>query len=305
MSVIQGWMKHIRKQIIDHIRPGRDEQELLAVLGRAEAVQSDAQRSMLEQLIEFHDTRVREVMVPRSEIHAVEAQDSLADIEQVMLTHGISRLPVMDGDIDHVLGVVHVQDVVKARLSGETPALATLLRPCLRVLELEQVSGLLSEMRQHSCRIAIVLDEYGGTAGLISLADLLVEIIGEIGEDGEDEESELETLADGSYMVLARMHIEELAEALGIQLPQGDYDTVGGWLTAHLGRIPKVGEQLKVRGLQIQIIEADPRRISKLRIQQLTKNSAKDLNTKSSDSYQSKPDQVITTARQSDLDTKA
>jgi len=305
MSVIQGWMKHIRKQIIDHIRPGRDQQELLAVLGRAEAVQSDAQRSMLEQLIEFHDTRVREVMVPRSEIHAVEAQDSLADIEQVMLTHGISRLPVMDGDIDHVLGVVHVQDVVKARLSGETPALATLLRPCLRVLELEQVSGLLSEMRQHSCRIAIVLDEYGGTAGLISLADLLVEIIGEIGEDGEDEESELETLADGSYMVLARMHIEELAEALGIQLPLGDYDTVGGWLTAHLGRIPKVGEQLKVRGLQIQIIEADPRRISKLRIQQLTKNSAKDLNTKSSDSYQSKPDQVISTARQSDLNTKA
>ncbi|RLL54790.1 HlyC/CorC family transporter [Mariprofundus sp. EBB-1] len=305
MSVIQGWMKHIRKQIIDHIRPGRDEQELLAVLGRAEAVQSDAQRSMLEQLIEFHDTRVREVMVPRSEIHAVEAQDSLADIEQVMLTHGISRLPVMDGDIDHVLGVVHVQDVVKARLSGEAPALATLLRPCLRVLELEQVSGLLSEMRQHSCRIAIVLDEYGGTAGLISLADLLVEIIGEIGEDGEDEESELETLADGSYMVLARMHIEELAEALGIQLPQGDYDTVGGWLTAHLGRIPKVGEQLKVRGLQIQIIEADPRRISKLRIQQLTKSSAKELNTKSTDSYRFKADQVITTARQSDLDTKA
>jgi len=305
MSAFQGWMQNIRKQIIDHIRPGRDEQELLAVLGRAEAVQSDAQRSMLEQLIEFHDTRVREVMVPRSAIHAVEAQDSLAEIEQVMLTHGISRLPVMDGDIDHVLGVVHVQDVVKARISGETPALATLLRPCLRVLELEQVSGLLSEMREHSCRIAIVLDEYGGTAGLISLADLLVEIIGEIGEDGEEEESELETLADGSYMVLARMHIEELAEALGVQLPQGDYDTVGGWLTAHLGRIPKVGEQLTVRGLQINIIEADPRRISKLRIQHLTKGSSKHLKPESSGSNLSKPDQVKATPQQSDHDRKA
>ncbi len=296
MSAFQSWMKSIRKQMIDHIRPGRDEQELLAVLGRAEAVQSDAQRSMLEQLIEFHDTRVREVMIPRSAIHAVEAKDSLAEIEQVMLTHGISRLPVMDGDIDHVLGVVHVQDIVKARISGETPALAALLHPCLRVLELEQVSGLLSEMREHSCRIAIVLDEYGGTAGLITLADLVVEIIGDIGEDGEEEESELETLADGSYMALARMHIEELAEGLDVELPQGDYDTVGGWLTAHLGRIPKIGEQVKVQGFQIHIIEADPRRISKVRIQRLT-NQAR--------SNKLISDQIKSDSQQSDHDTKA
>ncbi len=276
MSVVQSWMKSMRKLLIEHLRPGRDEQELLSVLGRAEAVQSDAQRSMLEQLIDFHDTRVREVMIPRSKIHAVGLEDSLANIEQVMLEHGISRLPVMDGDIDHVLGVVHVQDVVKARIKGEKPALKTLLRPCLRVLELEQVSGLLSEMREHSCRIAIVLDEYGGTAGLISLADLIVNIIGEIGEDGEEEESELDSLPDGSYMVQARMHIEELAEELDITLPQGDYDTVGGWLMAHLGRIPQVGEQVNILTLKIQVIEADPRRINKVRIQRRSSKPASD-----------------------------
>jgi len=311
MSAFQGWMKSIRKQIIEHIRPGRDAQELLAILGRAEAVQSDAQRSMLEQLINFHDTRVREVMVPRSAIYAVEAQDSLAEIEQVMLTHGISRLPVMDGDIDHVLGVVHVQDIVKARIGGETPDLATLLRPCLRVLELQQVAGLLSEMREHSCRIAIVLDEYGGTAGLITLADLIVEIIGEIGEDGEEEESELDSLADGSYMVQARMHIEELAEGLGLQLPQGDYDTVGGWLTSHLGRIPQEGEQVTVQGLQVHIIEADPRRISKVRIQHLMNQSrSSQVKSDSSSSAHCKPDratpeQIKSAPNQSDHDTKA
>ncbi|MBL4774928.1 MAG: CBS domain-containing protein [Mariprofundus sp.] len=266
MNIAQRWLKNMRQVMLERLRPGRDEPELLAILGRAEAVQSDAQRTMLEQLIEFHDTRVREVMIPRSAIHAVEAQDSLADIEQAMLQQGVSRLPVMNGDIDHVLGVVHVRDVVKARLAGQTPALTSLLHPCLRVLELEQVSGLLSEMREHSCRIAIVLDEYGGTAGLITLSDLVREIIGEIGEDGEEEESELNALADGSFMVQARMHIEELAEGLDIALPQGDYDTVGGWLTARLGRIPQAGEQVKLAGLQIQIIEADPRRISKLRI---------------------------------------
>jgi len=267
MSMVQNWMHSLRKLLIEHLRPGRDEQELLAVLGRAEAVQSDDQRSMLEHMVELHDMRVREVMVPRSEIHAVAADISLAEIEKAMIEKGVSRMPVMDGDIDHVLGVIHVRDVVMARIHGESPDLKTLLRPCLRVLELEQISGLLSEMREHACQIAIVLDEYGGTAGLITLPDLVREIIGEIGEDGESEESELHVQGDGSFIVQARMHIEELAEALDMPLPQGDYDTVGGWLTAHLGRIPKHGERIALEGLQIRVLEADPRRISKVRIQ--------------------------------------
>ena len=267
MSLVQHWMGRCRKLLIEYLRPGRDEQELLSVIGRAEAVLSDDQRSMLEQLIEMHDMRVRELMVPRSEIHAVSADASLAEIEQAMIEKGVSRMPVIDGDIDHVLGIVHVRDIVLARLKGEAPALTALLRPCLRVLELEQVSGLLSEMREHSCRIAIVLDEYGGTAGLITLPDLVREITGEIGEDGKEEESELHPLGDGGYMVQARMHIEELAEALEIKLPEGDYDTVGGWLTAHLGRIPHNGEQISLEGLHIQVVDADPRRINRVRIQ--------------------------------------
>jgi len=274
MNIMQLGLRRLRTLLIEKMRPGRDEQELLDVIGRAEAVLSDDQRSMLEQLIEMHDMRVRELMVPRSEIHAVSADDSLADIEKAMIEKGVSRMPVMDGDIDHVLGIVHVRDIVMARIKDETPALATLLRPCLRVLELEQVSGLLSEMREHSCQIAMVLDEYGGTAGLITLPDLVREITGEIGEDGEAEEGELYPLSDGSYMVQARMHIEELGEALDMPLPQGDYDTVGGWLTAHLGRIPHNGELIRLEGLQIQVVEADPRRVSRVRIQRNSDNKA-------------------------------
>ncbi|MDQ6983007.1 MAG: hemolysin family protein [Mariprofundus sp.] len=274
MSMIQNWTHGLRKLLIERLRPGRDEQELLAVLGRAEAVQSDDQRSMLEQMIELHDMRVREIMVPRSEIHAVAADTSLADIEKAMIEKGVSRMPVMDGDIDHVVGVIHVRDVITARIHGKASDVKTLLRPCLRVLELEQVSGLLSEMREHSCQIAIVLDEYGGAAGLITLPDLVREIIGEIGEDGKEEESELNSLDDGSFIVQARMHIEELSETLDIQLPQGDYDTVGGWLTAYLGRIPKHGEKIVLEGLQIQVLEGDPRRITKVRIQRQVNHSA-------------------------------
>ncbi len=267
MSLAQHWMGRCRKLLIEYLRPGRDEAELLSVIRRAEAVLSDDQRSMLEQLIEMHDMRVRELMVPRSAIHAVGVETSLADVEKTMIEKGVSRMPVMDGDIDHVLGIVHVRDIVMARIKGENSALTALLRPCLRVLELEQVSGLLSEMREHSCQIAMVLDEYGGTAGFITLPDLVREITGEIGEDGEAEEGELQPLADGNYLVQARMHIEELGEALDMQLPEGDYDTVGGWLTAHLGRIPHNGEQISLDGLHIQVMDADPRRINRVRIQ--------------------------------------
>ena len=266
MNPVQRGMARLRRFLIRQLRPGRDQAELLEIIRRAETLQSDDQRNMLEQLVDIHDMRVRELMIPRSEIHAVPAGATLADIEQLMIEKGVSRMPVLDGDIDHVLGIVHVRDLARARIRGEVPALTALLRPCLRVLELEQVSALLAEMREQACRIAIVLDEYGGTAGLITLPDLMREITGEIGEDGRAEEREIVDQGDGSYIVQARMHIEELAEALNITLPDGDYDTVGGWLTSHLGRIPHSGEMIELNSLQIKIMAADPRRIFKVRI---------------------------------------
>lgn len=265
-NLIQKWMRLGRKSLIEHMRPGKDEAELLAVLGRAEAVQSDEQRSMLEQMIAFNDTRVREVMVPRSQIHSVTVDADLADVERSLIENNVTRLPVTEGDIDHILGVVHVQDVVAARINDDSVTLTSLMRPCLRVLELEQVSGLLSEMKDEACHIAMVLDEYGGTAGLVTLSDLLEEIVGEINEANETENSEFYQLTDGSYMVQASMHIEELGEELGVQLPQGDYDTVAGWITTRLGRIPKAGESVKLSGFEIYVLEAEPRRISKVRL---------------------------------------
>jgi CBS domain containing-hemolysin-like protein len=271
---LQGLLRRLRAMLLERLRPGRDEQELLEMLGRAEAIQSEEQRSMLEQLVEFQDKRVREIMAPRSEIHAVEVNTPLAEVEARMIDNDVSRLPVMQGDIDHVLGVVYVRDVIRARIRGENPALTSMLRPCLRALELEQISGVLSEMKNSACHIAIVLDEFGGVAGLVTLSDLLREIVGEIGDNGEVEKGECQLLADGSYLVLARMHIEELGEALNTQLLPGDYDTVGGWITARLGRIPRTGESVALEGLKINIIEADPRRINKVRMQHLQAKNA-------------------------------
>lgn len=267
MKLFDRWKKRCRQALIARIRPGRDEEELLEVLRRAEAIQSDEHREMLEELIDFPDTRVREVMVPRSDIQAVAVDTSLDEVERIMVQSGVSRLPVIENDLDHVLGVVHAWDILAARVQGKSPNLSQILRRCLRVSELEHVFGLLSEMKREACHIAIVHDEYGGTAGLVTLSDLLSEIVGSMDELEAAPESEAcARQEDGSWIMMGKTRLEELEESTGVSLPHGDYDTVAGLITTHLGRIPKNGEECRISHLRFRIIKADPRRILKVRV---------------------------------------
>jgi magnesium and cobalt transporter len=261
-----SWQEWLRKKLLDHLRPGRTDEELLTLISRSEGIHSDEQRRHMERMVEFYDTRVREVMIPRSEIKSVEISMSLNDVEKVMSESGVTRLPVIDGELDRVLGVIHVWDLFSARVRGESPTLHGLIRPCPNVSELERVSGLLSEMREGS-HIAIVLDEFGGTAGLVTLSDLLEEIVGSIDEGGDSEEdAEYHRTDNGALEVLARMHVEELEELVGIELPEGDFDTVGGLIVTELGRIPVKGEQVVVAGMNIHVQNADPRRVIQILI---------------------------------------
>ena len=254
----QEWL---RQKLLTRLRPGRNEDELISLIEKAEAIQSDEQRHQMESMVEFHDMRVREVMIPRSEIKSVEVNTPLSEVEQIMTESGVTRLPVIDGDLDRVLGVVHVWDLFTARVRNESPSLNELVRPCLKVSELQRVSGLLSEMRADS-HMAIVLDEYGGTAGLVTISDLLGEIIGSIDEHGEATEgAEYRRTENGALEVQARMHVEELGELLNRNLPEGDFDTVGGLIVTELGRIPVQGEQITILGLDIHIQKADPKRV--------------------------------------------
>jgi len=256
----------LRQKLIEKLRPGRTEDELLEIIGAADAIISDEQRQQMEQMVDFQDTRVREVMIPRSEIIAVDAGMSLSEAEKTMVEVGVTRLPVIDGDLDKVLGFIHVWDLFSARVKEESPSLVELIRPCPNVSELERVSGLLTEMREGS-HIAIVLDEFGGTAGLVTLSDLLGEIVGDIEEGGDaSENDEYHRTENGALEVVARMHVEDLEELLDIELPEGDYDTVGGLVVTQLGRIPVRGEQVQVAGLNLHILEADPRRVLKVLI---------------------------------------
>ncbi|HID37263.1 MAG TPA: CBS domain-containing protein [Ghiorsea sp.] len=257
--------EHLRTKLLHWLRPGESEEELLHIVQNAPFIRSDEQRRMLVQAVEFHDTRVREIMTPRSHVTCIDINISDAELEKEILNATVTRLPVVDGDLDHIIGVVHLWDLFAKRIKNETIILQDMLRPCQTISELQRVSGLLSEMKEGS-HIAIVQDEFGGTAGIVTLSDLLEEIVGLIAEDHSEEASEIKQTEDGKFDVVARAHIEELAEAMGKDLPEGSFDTVAGLITHELGRIPLAGERVSVAGLDMLIVEADPRRIIRVLI---------------------------------------
>jgi magnesium and cobalt transporter len=268
MNMWDKWRERRRNRMLVRLRPGRDEAELNALIERADAVHSDEHRQMLQRLIGFQDIRVREIMIPRSSIHAVELGMPLAEVEEKFIESEASRLPVMAEDLDHIEGVVELWDVFSARVRHKKPTLAEIMRPCLKVSELQQISGVLSEMRASSHRLAVVIDEYGGTAGLVTMSDLLEEIVGPM--DEQEGDKEMERTPDGGYIVQALMHVEDLESLLGQEFPEGDYDTVGGLIVTSLGRIPAANERVEVAGMDIKILEADPRRVLRIRIEPAT-----------------------------------
>ncbi|MDX8397113.1 MAG: hemolysin family protein [Mariprofundaceae bacterium] len=262
--MFKALQQRFRQSLLKSLRPGQDQQELLELIGHAEAIRSDEQRHMFEGMIKFHDTRVREVMIPRSEIKAVDISMPLSEAENIIAQTGVTRLPVMQGDLDHMIGITHIWDIFEAKAQQNNSSLKNLMRPLLTVSELEYVPGLLSEMRDSKNHIAIVLDEFGGTAGLVTLSDLLEGIVGSMSEVAE--EAEYQRGENNSLEVQARMHVEDLEGLLNHTLPKGDYDTVGGLIITELGRIPRQGERILISGLDIHIQEADPRRVIRILI---------------------------------------
>jgi len=267
MIQVKDWRKKLRATILKFLRPGRNMDELMGLILRAEAIQSREHRHMLKQLITFGEIRVRELMIPRSDIEAVATDMDLDLVASKFADVGFSRMPAYTGDLDHIKGIAYAKDVFISVQKGESMPLSGILRPCLRVPESQRLLGLLSQMKHKGSHIAILLDEYGGTEGLVTLSDLLAEIVGPI-EDADDAAvaGEWKQLTDGSYIIQAIMQVEELEELLGVHLPEGDYDTVAGLILTQCGRIPARGEQLEVAGLNIRIVEAEPQRVLKVHI---------------------------------------
>jgi CBS domain containing-hemolysin-like protein len=248
---------------------GVSESELLALADVAmeEEVIETQERELIHSIIEFGDTIVREVMVPRPDMCAVEADKAVSEALGVAMDAGFSRLPVYAGNVDDIVGIAYAKDLIRAEREGRGGApVRQCTRPAPFVPETKRVSRLMREMQEHKHHQAIVVDEYGGTAGLVTLEDLIEELVGEIVDEYDVEEPPVQRLGDGDVSVTARLPVDELNEILDADLPEGDWDTVGGLLFNVLGRIPVEGEAVDVDGLRLVAERVQGHRIGRIRI---------------------------------------
>jgi putative hemolysin len=250
--------------------PFVSEEELLALAEAAveDEVIEEEERRLIEQIIEFGDTIVREVMVPRTDMVGVPRDLRVPDVMEVVLLNGYSRLPVYGESADDVIGIVYAKDLMKAERDGKSHLqVGELVRPAHFVPETKRVAELLPEMQAEQYHMAIVVDEYGGTAGLVTLEDLIEELVGEIADEFDREEPMIEPLAGGAVRVNARMPIDEVNDLLEAHLPEGDWDTIGGLMYHLLGHIPDEGESAEWNGHLLRAEQVKGRRIGRVRIE--------------------------------------
>jgi putative hemolysin len=252
------------------------ESELLALADVAteEEVIEHSERVLIHSIIEFGDTVVREVMVPRPDMHAVEADVSVSDALGIAMDDGFSRMPVYDGNIDDVVGIAYAKDLMRAERSSRGAELVgSHVREARFVPETKRVASLMREMQELKYHLAIVVDEYGGTAGLVTLEDLIEELVGEIVDEYDMEEPQVERLPDGEVSVSARLGVDELAELLDTELPTGSWDTVGGLVFDRLGHVPEQGESVVVDGLRLVAERVEGNRIGRVRVGQAVRSA--------------------------------
>jgi CBS domain containing-hemolysin-like protein len=257
--------------------PFVSEEELLAMA--AEAAESKQiehdERRLIESILEFGDTVVREVMVPRPDIVSVSHDFRVADVMEVVLLNGFSRVPVLGEGIDDVIGLVFAKDLMRAERDGrEDEPVANLVRSARAVPETKPVSELLREMQAEQFHMAIVIDEYGGTAGIVTLEDLIEELVGEIVDEFDTEDARVEPVPSGGVRVSGSLTIDDANDLLAVELPEGDYDTVSGLVLSELGRLAATGDTVEVPGARLTVERVQGRRIMRVRIEELTASEA-------------------------------
>jgi putative hemolysin len=236
-------------------------------LGQKQGEMEHAEAELLDKVFEFGDRPVREVMVPRPEVVAIEQGSSIAEFLALYAEHPLSRFPVFDENMDNVIGILAIKDVLMAEAKGsinQQSIVNDLIRPAHFTPETNRISELFAEMRDRNHRMAVVVDEYGGTAGIVSLTRLVEEIVGPVGDELAAVEKEYEVINAYTFQVDGGMRIEEANEELELELPEGDYETVAGFILYLLGRIPRPNEQLRYKDLKMVITEMRGMKIEKV-----------------------------------------
>jgi putative hemolysin len=236
----------------------------------AEAAQEGQARELLRTLADFRETMVREVMTPRPDIIAISSTASIDQLYQLFREQQYSRVPVYKETLDNVLGFVFIKDLIqRGPATGSIGPITPLVRPAHFVPETKRVPDLLKEFQRRRVQIAIVVDEYGGTAGLVTVEDLLEEIVGEIRDEYDVEVERIVDEGNGTFLLAGSVHVDEMANLMKVTVDGHGFETVGGFLMSKIGRVPQIGEHMEVDGLDVEIVDTQKRRITRVRMSRL------------------------------------
>lgn len=236
---------------------------VLAEIGKREGTLDDQEWQMVKNVIRLSEIRVREIMTPRPDIVAIPVDSTISQAKKVMLDEGHFRLPVYEGSIDSIVGIVVARDLLKAELNGETDIKSVIREPYF-VPDSKLIEDLSQEMRKQKIKIAIAVDEFGGTAGIVSLEDLVEEIVGEIQDEHDNEPEQFKTLPDGTIKISGFVPLTDVNERLNLDLPVDKYDTLGGFIFGELGRIPTVGDTVATDKGMFTVSSMNERRVNRV-----------------------------------------
>jgi len=247
-----------------------EELRLLVTVGEEEGVLEEEETEMIHSIFEFADTTVREVMIPRIDMVTLESDATVDEAVDLALQGGFSRIPVYEEDIDNIIGVLYTKDMLKQLREGHnTLPIRGLVRPAYFVPETKKLDDLLREIRQKRVHMVIVVDEYGSVAGLVTIEDLVEEIVGDIQDEFDREEKLYEQVSENEYIFDAKINIDEFNDVMDTDLEDEDYETLGGFLYAQLDKIPTVGDTIAFKGLKFTVLTTRGRRITKVRVERL------------------------------------
>ena len=263
------------RRVVGQTPEVREQEEAQEILRLAEIdtngdLLEEDEREMLRGVVALDETLAREIMAPRIDIVAVEVNETIDDALRLIVERGFSRIPLFDETIDNVVGIIYAKDLLRVLTEGRKPALRDIARPAFFIPESKRVDELLADLKRSKVHIAIVVDEYGGTAGLVTIEDLLEEIVGEIQDEYDREETPIERVNDGEAIIDARVSIDSLRELFGFETEDEDYDTVGGFVYHHLGKVPVAGDEVRVDGLKLRVLSVLGLRIKKVRATKVT-----------------------------------
>jgi CBS domain containing-hemolysin-like protein len=264
---------------------GVTEDEVISLVdaGQEEGVFEQGERRMILSIFELGETLAREIMIPRIDMLALDVTTPLPDAVDALLLSGYSRVPVYENSVDNTLGLLYAKDLLRVwREGGELDSMRSLLRRAYFVPEAKKVDELLAEMQSQRVHMAIVVDEYGGVAGLVTLEDIVEEILGEIQDEyDEGEEAPYQLLSDGEYLFLGRIDLDDFNEIMESDLPVDEADTLGGFIYSRLGRVPTVGDRVQTDNLLLVVEQVSARRIRKVRAHWLPLDEQKDEDVRS------------------------